>query len=521
MSSVLDIRPRVRPMSLREALSRVPGAALADGDEAQWETPVSGVSVSSVDIDQGWIFVAVPGLVKHGARFAAAAVRAGAVAVVTDAEGASQVREAGVCVPVVLVDNPRSAAALVAVAVHRDPATRLLTIGITGTNGKTTTSYLTRAALSVAHPDPAICGTVESRVGAVRFDSDQTTAEAPVIQRLLDLAGQSGQGAAVVETSSHALSLNRVDGIVYDVAVFTNLQHDHLDYYGDMESYFRAKAMLFTPEHCSRGVVCVDDEWGRRLAREATVPVVTVAAFTDTPAHWQVRDITADRQTFSTVFTLVDPQGRTHRVRMPILGRVNVQNTAVALAAAVSAGISVEDAITGIEAAEQIPGRMEKVNPEPGNLPLVIVDMAHTPEGFRWTIEACKELVQRKFVMVFGTDGDRDASKREELGEMAAREADILWVTDENPRTEDPQAVRDYLLRGIARVRPDMHDVTEITTCRRDAVRKAILAAQAGDVILIPGKGAEWYQDIDGIKHPYNDVPVAREVLTQDPRARM
>ncbi|MDO4259574.1 MAG: UDP-N-acetylmuramoyl-L-alanyl-D-glutamate--2,6-diaminopimelate ligase [Actinomycetaceae bacterium] len=519
MTSVLDIRPEVPAIPLSAALSRIDGAQLHAPGTQGWDTPVSGVTVSSNDIEAGWIFVAIGGLVQHGIRFAPAAVRKGAAAIVTDQAGADQC-DAVDC-PIVVIADPRAGAALIAAAVHGDPARDLVTMAITGTNGKTTTSYLMRAALQGAHPDPALCGTVESRIGSVRFDSDQTTAEAPVIHRLLDLARQQNLGAAVVETSAHAMSLNRVDGIVFDVAAFTNLQHDHLDYYGDMEKYYAAKKMLFTPEHSRSGVICVDDEWGRRLATETTIPVVTVAALSDENADWRVTSIVADQETLRTTLTLVDPDGNSHTVAMPVLGRVNVQNTAVAVVAAVQAGIPLAEAISAIEAAEQIPGRMEKVNPNPGNQPLVVVDMAHTPEGFTWTLEAVRELTKGRLIMVFGTDGDRDATKREELGELAAREADILWVTDENPRTEDPQSIRDYLLRGIARVRPDMHDVTEIKTCRRDAVRKAILAAQAGDVILIPGKGAEWYQDIEGIKHPYNDVPVAREVLEQDPRSKL
>ncbi len=520
MTSVIDIRPSVEPMPLSEAVAQIPEARLATPG-AGWDTLVSGVTVNSNDIEAGWIFVAIPGLKQHGVRFAPAAVRKGAVALVTDEAGALQADKADIDVPVVIVDDPRGCAALIATTVHRNPADRLVTMAVTGTNGKTTTSYLMRAALMGIYPDPAICGTVESRIGDVRFDSDQTTAEAPVIQRLLDLAGQKGLGAAVVESSSHALSLGRVDGIVFDVVGFTNLQHDHLDFYGDMESYYQAKKMLFTPAHAKRGVVCVDDEWGARLALEAEVPVVTVSALTDAPADWTVTDVTADKETSKTLFTLVGPGDVKRRVAMPILGAVNVQNTVVAIVSALSLGLDLETVVTAIEAAPQIPGRMEKVNPEPGNQPLVVVDFAHTPEGLEWTLRSTRELTRGRLVLVFGTDGDRDASKREELAAIAAREADILWVTDENPRTEDAQSIRDYLMRGIRSVRPDMHDVTEITTCRRDAVRKAILASEPGDTILIPGKGAEWYQDIDGIKHVYNDVPVAREVLAQDPRARL
>lgn len=508
-------------MTLETALAGVEVLEWIDGDTFARTTEVTGVTVASTDCEQGWLFIAIPGLIQHGARFAPAAVRAGAVAVLTDSTGAQEVREKGLTVPICIVADPRSAAAAIAATIHGHPAERLTTMAITGTNGKTTTSYLMRAALQGVFPEPALCGTVETRIGDLHFDASNTTGEAPVIERILALAAEKSLGAAIVEISAHAMSFHRVDEIIFDVAAFTNLQHDHLDYYGDMEHYYSAKASLFTPEHSKRGVVCVDDEWGQRLAREATVPVTTVSALTENPADWQVRDIHADRNSARTVFTLIDPEGCEHRVAMPILGEVNVQNTAIAIAAGVVAGRPLDEVITAIEAADQIPGRMEKVNPDPGNQPLVVVDYAHTPEGLEWTLKATRELTRGRIVLVFGTDGDRDSSKREELAEIAAREADVLWVTDENPRTEDAQSIRNQLLRGVRRVRPDLHDVTEITTCRRDAVRKAILAADAGDTILITGKGAEWYQDIDGIRHVYNDVPVAREVLLQEPRARL
>lgn len=525
MSSVLDIRPTVDALPFAQALGDIEvlrwidAAGAAQGSALH--TQVSGVTVSSNDLEEGWIFIAIPGMVKHGVRFAAAAERKGAAAIVTDEAGAAELATMGVKLPVAVIADPRVATAHIAARVYNSPATRLTTMAIIGTNGKTTTSYLMRAALQCRFNDPALCGTVESRIGDLRFVSNQTTAEAPVVERLLALAEQKGLGAAVVETSAHALSLNRVDDIIFDVVGFTNLQHDHLDYYGTMENYFDAKKLLFTPEHAARGVVCVDDEWGQRLAEEATIPVVTVSALTDAPAEWTVRDIHPDKETSRTVFTLVDPAGVGHRVAMPILGEVNVQNTALAIVCGVQLGFGLDEVIAAIEAAEQIPGRMEKVNPEPGNQPLVVVDYAHTPEGLEWTLKSTRELTKGRLVLVFGTDGDRDATKREYLAELAAQHADILWVTDENPRTEDPQSIRDYLLRGIARVRPDMHDVFEITTSRRDAVRKAILASEPGDTILITGKGSEWYQDIDGIKHEYNDVPVSREVLEQDIRASL
>ncbi|WP_448751522.1 Mur ligase family protein, partial [Actinomyces sp.] len=367
----------------------------------------------------------------------------------------------------------------------------------------------------------ALCGTVEIRVGDLLINSEKTTSEAPEIERILALARQKDCGAAIVEVSAHALSLNRIDNIVFDVAAFTNLQHDHLDYYGDMESYFAAKKSLFTPVHSKQGVVCVDDEWGQRLARESEVPVTTVAVFSDHEADWKVRKVTFDRGIPAVTFDLETPQSHVRTIRMPMLGEVNVQNAVVALVSAVQMGTDFDAAVQALENAEQVPGRMTSVNPDPGNQPLVIVDFAHTPEGLEWTLKSVRELTRGKLVLVFGTDGDRDATKREPLAAIAAQLADVLWVTDENPRSEDASSIRRQLLSGIRSVRPDLENVTEVPTCRRDAVREAILAAQAGDIVVISGKGAEWYQEIRGIKHAYNDVPVAQEVLAQDIRARL
>ena len=524
MTSVIDIRPSIDPTPLARVLAGIDieGFYGVDGAPASIDASdvsVTGVTVSSDDCEPGWIFVAIPGLTQHGIRFAHAAIEAGASVILTDEEGRVQAHERGLGTPVVQVADPRGVVPALCANVYSCPSSRLTTMAVTGTNGKTTTSYLMRAAIASRFPQASLCGTVEMHVGPISFEAVRTTAEAPVIARFLAATEQYECGAGVIELSAHALSLHRVDGVVFDVAAFTNLQHDHLDYYGDMEHYFAAKALLFTPEHSRAGVVCVDDKWGQRLAAEATVPVTTVSALSTTSADWQVRDIAPDQSIGRTVFTLVDPDGVGHRVAMPILGEVNVQNTAVAIVSAVTLGIDLPDVIASIEDAPQIPGRMEKVNPTPGAQPLVIVDYAHTPEALEWTLRSTRELTPGKVVIVFGTDGDRDATKREHLAAIAAREADVLWVTDENPRTEDPQSIRDYLLRGIASVRPGMEDVTEVTTCRRDAVRRAILAADPGDTVIITGKGAEWYQEIQGIHHRYNDVPVAAEVLAGDVRS--
>lgn len=519
--SFLDIRPLIAPMSFAQALTDIPVLRWIDADGPAAETPVCGVTVSSRDCAKGWIFVAIPGMRRHGISFAQGAIRQGASAVITDEAGAAQCAELGIDVAVAVVEDPRRASALVAARVNGFPSERLTTMAVTGTNGKTTTSYMMRAALQSIHPNPALTGTNESLIGDMRFRSDQTTAEAPAIHRFLAYAAELGLGGAVVETSSHALALNRVDGIVFDVVGFTNLQHDHLDFHNTMEEYLDAKGLLFTPEHAKCGVVCVDDEWGQKLAERATIPVQTVSALSNHDADWKARNIRPDLNTGRLVFTLHSPEGKTWDVQMPILGEVNVQNTALAIVCAAQLDIPVEQIISAVENAEQIPGRMQKINPVPQGQPLVIVDYAHTPEALEWTLRSTRDLTPGRLVIVFGSDGDRDPSKREYLAQIAAQNADVLWVTDENPRTEDAQSIRDQLMNGVRSVRPKLEDVFEVKTCRRDAVRRAILAAQPGDTVIITGKGSEWYQDIGGIKHEYNDAPVSFEMLSQDVRTQM
>lgn len=503
------LRPQVRAIDLRDAL---PDILLPD------PVVVSGVSVASDDLDPGWAFVAIGGARHHGIKFAAQAERRGAVVVITDAAGRGSA--GGLSIPVVVVDDPRAAAARVAKALYGPLIAQQRLVSVTGTNGKTTTTYLVRAALAPLLGPSGLMGTLEIDVDDHPLVASRTTAESPVVYRALGVAAQGGRRASVIEASAHALSLNRLDGLRFDTVIFTNLQHDHLDYYVTMDNYFQAKASLFDPERAKNGVVCVDDEWGRRLAARAEIPVATVSALSPTPDefhgasnHWEVVSAANDPERWGVSFELRDPSGHVHRCFCPIPGLVNVQNAAVALVAAVQLGASLEQAIQGLASAPPVPGRMEIV---PGDLetqPRVLVDYAHTAEALEAVLDTLRPLVSGRLILVFGTDGDRDATKREHLAQVAARGADTLWVTDENPRSEDAQSVRDYLLRGIRSVRSDFADAIEVTTCRRDAIREAILAARPGDLVVITGKGAEPFQEVRGVFHPFLDSAVAAEVL--------
>ncbi len=523
MTSASSLRPKIDPLPLREALSGVAIQGEDSAGEPGASPLVTGVTVDSMDIEPGWIFVAVGGARFHGAKFAEDAVQRGAVAIVTDVAGAEQTPDIPE-VPVLVTEDPRASAAVISRNIYWPHFSDLHLVGVTGTNGKTTTTYMVRGALELKFGSVALLGTVEIDVRGPSVEpliSERTTAESPVIYRALALAGQNGYGAAIVEASSHALSLHRIAGLFFDSVVFTNLQHDHLDFYGSMENYYEAKAELFSPKHAKAGVTSIDDEWGRKLAMEAQIPVQTVSALSDESApegaqanHWKVRDIRSDASKWGISFDLQDPAGVVHACFCPIPGRVNVQNSALAIMSALQSGVPVEQAIEGLANTVPPPGRMEIV-PTVEKQPRVLVDYAHTPEALEAALKTLRPLVPGKLILVFGTDGDRDASKREPLAAIAAQLGDDLWITDENPRTEDPQLVRNDLLRGVSQVRPGMEDVTEVTTSRRDAIRKAILSGKRGDLVVILGKGAEAYQEIDGVRHAHLDSVVAAEVTRE------
>jgi UDP-N-acetylmuramoyl-L-alanyl-D-glutamate--2,6-diaminopimelate ligase len=475
----------------------------------------TGITVASGDAAPGDVFVAVPGARTHGAAHAPQAVAAGAVAVVTDAAGARLLADdPSVTVPVLVTEDPRAVAGPLAAWLHDHPGRRVTTVGVTGTNGKTTTSYFVDAALNRAHERTVVMGTVELRIGDEAIESPRTTVEAPVVQSMLSLGLERGATAAVMEVSSHALALGRMNGLELDVAGFTNLQRDHLDFHGDMEGYFAAKAQLFRPGHARRGVVVVDDAWGRRLAAEAQIPVETVATHVGAPegetADWAVTAADVGLDGVGSSFTLRGPDGTEHRAASPLPGLVNVSNAALAVVLAFRADVPLDVAIDAVGTAHEIPGRMERVlerrEAAPGvpGRPLCLVDYAHTPDALVLALEAVRPITPGRLVIVLGSDGDRDQGKRPIMGAIAARLADVVVVTDENPRSEDPAAIRSAILQGVRDERPDLADVHEATS-RTQAVHDALDLATELDTIIITGKGHEPTQEIAGVFHRYND----------------
>jgi UDP-N-acetylmuramoyl-L-alanyl-D-glutamate--2,6-diaminopimelate ligase len=487
------------------------GVDPSEGLEAGLDVLITGVCLDSRAVRPGDLYAALPGRRTHGARFVTAAADRGAVAILTDPAGVEPAEAAGL--PVLAVDDPRAVLGGLAAWLFGEPARRMLMFGVTGTNGKTTTTFLMDAALRRSGRRCGLVGTVETRIVDRRVPSVRTTPEAPDLQALLALMVAEGADTCSMEVSSHALALGRVDGIRFDVAGFTNLSQDHLDFHPTMEEYFAAKAQLFTPGRARAGVVCVDDRWGRRLADTATIPVVTLATTdvpVDGPAAWRVVDRRPAE--VGTDFTLRGPAGESVPAHCPLPGDFNVANTALALLMLVTAGIAAPEAAGWLARAEPVPGRMERVpgTGAPGE-PLAVVDYAHTPDAVEAALRTLRTSRPGPLVVVLGAGGDRDRAKRPRMGEAAARAADVVIVTDDNPRSEDAAAIRAAVLAGTGSSAAVVLEIAD----RREAVREGVRRAWGGGTVLVAGKGHERGQEIAGIVHPFDDRDVVGAALRE------
>ena len=480
---------------------------------------LDGVTLDSRRVRHGDLYAAMPGARAHGADFAADAASAGAAAVLTDADGASRAAATGL--PLLVAPDPRAVLGRAAAWVYGEPAASMLLVGVTGTNGKTTTTHLLDAALRRLGRITGLVGTITTRVGDTTVPSVRTTPESPDVHALLAVMAERGVQVCSMEVSSHALALHRVDGLVFDVAVFTNLSQDHLDFHGDLETYFAVKASLFTPERSRRAIVCVDDEWGRRLARQAGVPVVSLATHEGADADWRVTDPDAGASGATTAFDLHGPAGQHLHLISPMPGAFNVTNTALAALVLMDAGVAPGEVVRALALAEGVPGRMERVQSTSGNEslvdePLAVVDYAHTPDAVAAAIAALRPSTPGRLVVVLGAGGDRDAGKRAAMGAAAAAGADLVVVTDDNPRSEAPQAIRAAVLAGARSAEhpgPRPVDVVEVPD-RAEAVLAAVRAAPTrGDTVLVAGKGHEQGQETGGRTTPFDDREVLRRAL--------
>jgi UDP-N-acetylmuramoyl-L-alanyl-D-glutamate--2,6-diaminopimelate ligase len=470
-------------------------------------TSVTGVSISSLRVRAGDLYVAPAGARAHGAAFAARAVQDGAVAVLTDPAGLALL-ESDASAPVLVVESPRAVVGALAARVYGCPATRMRLVAVTGTQGKTTTTRLAEAALTTAGVSAAVVGTVGTRVAGVDVDTSLTTPEAPDLHALFAVMAEREVVACAMEVSSHALVMGRVDGVVFDVACFTNLGRDHLDFHATLEDYYAAKASLFTPARCRLAVVNLDDEHGRRLVGDATVPVRTVS-LRDAGADWYADDVRLE-PTGST-FTVHPPAGPAFPARVPLTGDFNVANALLAVAALGEAGFDAAAVAEAMGRSGGVPGRLEQV--DQGQPFLAVVDYAHKPDAVQAALSALRPLTTGRLLVVIGAGGDRDPGKRPMMGEIAARLADVLVVTDDNPRSEDPGAIRAQLRAGADAVPTgERAEVLEVGD-RRAAIRRAVRLAAAGDTLVVAGKGHETGQEVAGVTHPFDDRDVLREEL--------
>lgn len=467
------------------------------------DVAVTGISLSTQRIVPGDLYAATPGTRAHGADFAEQALAAGAVAVLTDADGAARV-PAGV--PVLVVEHPRSVLGRVAAHLYGEPAAALRVIGVTGTQGKTTTTRLLEAGLEQAGVPAAVVGTVGTRIHGVDVRTSLTTPEAPDLHGLFAVMREQGVVACAMEVSSHALVMGRVDGVVFDVATFLNLGRDHLDFHRDVDDYFAAKASLFTPERARLGLTNVDDEHGRLLLERAGIPMQTFSS-EGRDADWRAEDV--DLAGDGARFTVRGPDGLRVDAGVPVPGAFNVSNALAAIASAALAGLDPRRAAAGIAAGGGVPGRLERV--DAGQDFTVVVDYAHKPDAVEAVLATLRPLTDGQVIVVLGAGGDRDPGKRPIMGEIAARLADVLVVTDDNPRAEDPGAIRAAVVAGARGGRAEVVEIGD----RRAAIRDAVRRARPGDVVLVAGKGHETGQEVRGEVHPFDDRVVAAEEIAE------
>jgi len=516
MADIAPTPPVLRPDNppqrrLTDLAERFAQRVIGDPDG----TILRGITLATADLRPGEVFVAVPGAQRHGAHYAQAAVEHGAVAIVTDEAGADIA--AATDVPVVVVDDPRARLGALSAWVYGtgpdDVMPRLF--AITGTNGKTSVSHLVEAMLGGLGLVTGLSSTAERHIAGQVIPSRLTTPESSELHALLALMRERGVEAVMVEVSAQALTRHRVDGLVFDVAAFTNLTHDHLDDYGDMQTYLEAKLALFHHDRSRRAVVCVDSVEGRQVARRSTVPVTTVltpanADDADIDAEWRVELL--DERQDGTLLRLVHRDGRALQTTMPLIGAHMAANAGLAIVMLVEAGYHWERLVALLDGRRmpgELPGRIQRVSGDEG--PAVYIDFAHSPDAFVRTLAAVRRVTPGRVLMLTAANGDRDVTKRAEMGAAAAAGSDIVIITDQHPRSEDPATIRSAVIAGARAARPDveLHEVAE----PERAIELAVSLAGPGDTILWAGPGHQHYREIQGVRHPFDAAALARGAL--------
>ena len=486
----------LRPQPLRILLDDLANVTHAPVDGEVW---VSGITHDSRQVQHGDLFVAVPGFQQHGIDFLENAVSSGAVAVASDAHGVRVAQAFGL--PTIELTDVRREMALLAAQVYGHPERELTMLGVTGTNGKTTTASMIRHILHNDGISVGMIGTLGTWCGEQHLPGARTTPESTDLFALLGYFREQGITHVVMEVSSHALSLGRVAGITFDVAVFTNLSQDHLDFHATMDHYFEAKASLF--EATKHGIINGDDSYGKVLMSRAlgSLPLSVVGA----DSEWTASNIVSD-VSGHTSFDVTAPAGSFMGVHIPMFGHFNVTNALCALATVSAIGITIDNAANALQSFAGVPGRCEVI-PLLGNA-TAVVDYAHTPDAVEKILSELKAVNPTQLITVIGCGGDRDPSKRFAMGHIASQLSDVVIVTDDNPRTEDANAIRAEVQRGASNGAAQVRNIGD----RRSAIHEALSIAQVGDIVAVLGKGHESGQEVAGVIHPFDD----REVIQQE-----
>jgi len=478
-----------------EAVAAIANATLTGNAS----TVISGLTLNSNAVQEGDLFIALPGEKAHGADFAADAIARGAVAVLTDAEGASKISD----VPVIVSSNPRRAAGVISAWFYSEPMRDLYSVGVTGTNGKTTVTTLLHQIMSAAGRESGLIGTVETRIGDEVVASKRTTPESSDLQALSAVMRERHMRNLVMEVSSHAIALERIRGSHFSVVAFTNLSQDHLDFHKSMDDYFAAKSKLFTFEFADLAVINIDDAYGVKLASATELPVMTVSRH-DHNATWHYVSMTRDY--VGAHVAIRGSAGILIEGKVHLHGGYNFDNLLMAVAIATESGIDPIDIAAILPQLTGAAGRLEAVRL--GQNFTALVDYAHSPDAVARVLETAHEITDGRVIAVLGCGGDRDASKRPLMGKALHEGADVAIFTSDNPRSEKPEAILVQMTLGL-----DIQEPSAIIEDRADAIRAAVNEAQAGDVVLVLGKGHEKGQEIAGVNHPFDDrVELAKAI---------
>ena len=488
-------KPSVKEISTKELIQKF------NLESNENETFINGISNKSKEIDSNELFAAIPGEKTHGAKFWQEALKNGAKAVLTDSQGAQLIGQ--VSVPVLISQDIKKIVGEISSHIYENPSQKIQVFGITGTNGKTTTAWLLKAGLEHCGIKTGLLGTAGIDLPGLKVESERTTPEASELQKILALAVQNGAKAISMEVSSHALTLGRVNGTRFKAVGFTNLSQDHLDFHKNMQDYFEAKSLLFNHYFSSEAVITTNDSWGKKLEKLTNLNIESLGG--DVENYWRVTDITAALGHVD--FKLTKSNKQSFNVNLSFAGSFNAFNASLATALANKLEIDLEKFIQGLGNI-QIPGRMQPVL-IPG-APLAIVDYAHSPEAIENVLTTLRKETRGNLITIIGAGGNRDREKRPKMGSAVEKFSDLIIVTDDNPREENPKEIRESVISGIS----SKNKVLEIEN-RKDAISKAISIANELDTIAVLGKGHENYQEIKGEIFPFNDYLITKSLMEE------